>query len=151
MMKTIDHQSRIHLHQDRSMRTQSRCLSRRCVTVCDNNRFSQVADQFGLEIPHSGRPEEGGLCHGGIDAVVGRGGLFKPIKSGTYVVNDAMIRDIIEAKTAACQQPGGMIAKRSAMNGHSRLHSGSCGRGRTGRYRQNIRLSEIPGSVFFMP
>ncbi|MDR1916651.1 MAG: butyrate kinase [Synergistaceae bacterium] len=29
-----------------------------------------------------------------LDAVVGRGGLVKPIKSGTYTVNDEMIRDL---------------------------------------------------------
>ncbi|MDY0074417.1 MAG: butyrate kinase [Acholeplasmataceae bacterium] len=33
-----------------------------------------------------------------IDAVVGRGGMFKPIPSGTYEVSDQMIYDIKEAK-----------------------------------------------------
>ncbi|MDS0528488.1 butyrate kinase [Clostridium sp. SHJSY1] len=31
-----------------------------------------------------------------LDAVVGRGGLLKPISSGTYIVNDKMLKDIKE-------------------------------------------------------
>lgn len=33
-----------------------------------------------------------------LDAVVGRGGLLKPILSGTYAVNETMLKDIREAK-----------------------------------------------------
>jgi len=33
------------------------------------------------------------LPKGGIDAVVGRGGLFKPIEGGTYAVNERMLQD----------------------------------------------------------
>lgn len=79
----------------------------------DINRFSQVADQFGFRkslIQDVLKRE--GFAMEELDAVVGRGGLFKPIKSGTYVVNDAMIRDIIEAKNGQhASNLGGMIAK----------------------------------------
>ncbi len=33
-----------------------------------------------------------------LDAVCGRGGLLKPIKGGTYLVNEDMIKDLTEAK-----------------------------------------------------
>ena len=38
--------------------------------------------------------DKSGIKMDSLDAVVGRGGLIKPIESGTYVVNDAMIRDL---------------------------------------------------------
>ncbi|MGI6240085.1 MAG: butyrate kinase [Christensenellales bacterium] len=38
------------------------------------------------------------LC--GIDAIAGRGGLLKPIESGTYLVNAAMLRDLNRATDA---------------------------------------------------
>lgn len=40
---------------------------------------------------HGTKPSE-------LDAVVGRGGLMKPIVSGTYVVNEAMLADLESAK-----------------------------------------------------
>ncbi|MGE5574404.1 MAG: butyrate kinase [Bacteroidota bacterium] len=33
---------------------------------------------------------------GGLDAVIGRGGLMKPVEGGVYEVNDAMVHDLIE-------------------------------------------------------
>lgn len=38
--------------------------------------------------------EENNLSLGELTAVVGRGGLMKPIEGGTYLVNDAMIKDL---------------------------------------------------------
>jgi butyrate kinase len=40
-----------------------------------------MLDQYGIEM-------------NSLDAVAGRGGLIKPIESGVYIVNDAMIRDL---------------------------------------------------------
>lgn len=52
-----------------------------------------------------------------IDAVVGRGGLVKPIESGVYEVNDALIRDL---KTGVLGEHasnlGGLIAQDIAQN-----------------------------------
>ena len=36
-----------------------------------------------------------GIKYDQIDAVIGRGGLFHPLESGTYIVNDKMIDDIM--------------------------------------------------------
>ncbi len=41
---------------------------------------------------------EKGLDLSDIDAVVGRGGILKPMEFGTYVVNEAMVNDAREAK-----------------------------------------------------
>ncbi len=47
-----------------------------------------------------------------LDAVVGRGGLIKPIKSGTYSVNEEMLKDILEAKNGEhASNLGAVIAK----------------------------------------
>ncbi|HHD82668.1 MAG TPA: butyrate kinase [Bacteroidetes bacterium] len=39
---------------------------------------------------------EKGIKYDDIDAVIGRGGLFHPLESGTYIVNEKMIKDIKE-------------------------------------------------------
>ncbi len=47
-----------------------------------------------------------------ITAVVGRGGLVKPIESGVYEVNDAMVKDLHESKLGEhASNLGGLIAK----------------------------------------
>ena len=46
-----------------------------------------------------------------LKAIVGRGGLVKPIDSGTYVVNEAMLRDLTKAAAAVhASALGGIIA-----------------------------------------
>ncbi len=46
-----------------------------------------------------------------LTAVVGRGGLLKPLKSGTYRVNEKMIKDLAEAKRGEhASNLGGLIA-----------------------------------------
>ncbi|NIA23080.1 MAG: butyrate kinase, partial [Proteobacteria bacterium] len=47
-----------------------------------------------------------------IDAVIGRGGLFHPMESGTYIVNDKMIKDIKEDKHIS--NIGALLAKNIA-------------------------------------
>lgn len=50
-----------------------------------------------------------------LDAVVGRGGLLKPIVSGTYTVNEAMIEDLkVGVQGQHASNLGGIIAKEIA-------------------------------------
>ena len=47
-----------------------------------------------------------------IHAVIGRGGLLRPIESGTYAINDKMIRDLDEALMGEhASNLGGILAK----------------------------------------
>ena len=65
--------------------------------------FPRVIDQFEFrknlvlaELEHEGIPFA-------FDAIIGRGGLLKPIPGGVYEVNDAMINDCMHAmRTHAC-------------------------------------------------
>ncbi len=48
---------------------------------------------------------------GELDAIVGRGGLLKPVESGTYFVNEAMLRDLsIGISGRHASNLGGLIA-----------------------------------------
>ncbi len=51
-----------------------------------------------------------------LNAVVGRGGPFKPLKSGTYRVNDIMINDILKGRVLADHPSnlGALLAQRLA-------------------------------------
>lgn len=52
-----------------------------------------------------------------ITAIVGRGGLVKPIKSGVYEVNDALLRDLHESKLGEhASNLGGLIANDIALS-----------------------------------
>lgn len=72
--------------------------------------FPQVIDQFEFrkslvlhELEKQGIPFQ-------FDAIIGRGGLVKPIPGGVYVVNEAMKKDTLNAmRTHACNL-GGLIA-----------------------------------------
>lgn len=44
--------------------------------------------------------EEAGISQQSLDAVAGRGGLLKPIESGTYFINQAMLADLHSASAA---------------------------------------------------
>ncbi|MEA3318223.1 MAG: butyrate kinase, partial [Bacteroidota bacterium] len=76
------------------------------------NKFEKIVDQF--EFRKSIILKE--LKDGDIDinkivAVVGRGGLVKPIESGIYDVNDAMLADLKESKLGEhASNLGGFIA-----------------------------------------
>ncbi|MDR0973556.1 MAG: butyrate kinase [Prevotellaceae bacterium] len=45
-----------------------------------------------------------------FDAIIGRGGLLKPMESGVYEVNEAMRRDLLHAQRAHASNLGGLIA-----------------------------------------
>ncbi len=50
-----------------------------------------------------------------LDVIVGRGGLLKPIPSGTYAVSDELIKDLMECKRGEhASNLGGIIAKEMA-------------------------------------
>ncbi len=62
-------------------------------------RFSHIIEQLDYrkqkvlyELEHNG------LCMECIKAVVGRGGLVKPVKSGIYAINDALVNDLKSAE-----------------------------------------------------
>lgn len=79
-------------------------------TVDELAAFPEVADQFefrkGLVLSQL---EKEGIPFL-FDAVIGRGGLVKPIPGGVYEVNEAMKRDTVHAmRTHACNL-GGLIA-----------------------------------------
>ena len=49
-----------------------------------------------------------------FDAIIGRGGLLKPIPGGVYEVNDAMLNDIIHAMRSHACNLGCLIASELA-------------------------------------
>lgn len=50
-----------------------------------------------------------------LDVIVGRGGLLKPIPSGTYAVSDELIKDLVESKRGEhASNLGGIIAREMA-------------------------------------
>lgn len=84
-------------------------------------RFAKITDQFGF------RKEliinelvERGIDFSALSAVVGRGGLVKPIESGIYLVNDEMKKDLrISPLGEHASNLGGLIADdiASSLNG----------------------------------
>lgn len=77
------------------------------------DQYEKVSDQF--EFRKNVIEEtlkEGGVKLTDLDAVVGRGGLLKPIQGGTYTVNEAMINDLkIGVLGEHASNLGGIIAK----------------------------------------
>jgi butyrate kinase len=58
-------------------------------------QFPHVADQYLFRLKTvRGFLEEKGIPLDSLDAVVGRGGLLRPIPSGTYAVNERMLADL---------------------------------------------------------
>lgn len=55
--------------------------------------------------------EQAGIALESIKAIVGRGGLLKPIESGVYAVNEAMLRDLRNSPLGEhASNLGGLIA-----------------------------------------
>lgn len=46
-----------------------------------------------------------------LDAVIGRGGILRPVESGVFAVNDAMVHDLIHAERQHASNLGGLIAR----------------------------------------
>ena len=77
------------------------------------DKFEKIADQldFRKDIIENVL-KEGGINLADLDAVVGRGGLLKPIKGGTYIVNDAMVEDLkVGVSGQHASNLGGIIAR----------------------------------------
>ncbi|MBP2635912.1 MAG: butyrate kinase [Firmicutes bacterium] len=81
--------------------------------------FNTVIEQY--EFRKSGiltTLEENNIDIASLNAVVGRGGLLKPIEGGTYEVNEAMLADLRQAKNGQehASNLGGVLAKEIADN-----------------------------------
>lgn len=77
------------------------------------SRFERIADQyeFRKEVV-LGELLKADINIQSLDAVVGRGGLVKPIESGVYEVNDALRNDLIHAPMGEhASNLGGLIAE----------------------------------------
>lgn len=77
------------------------------------NKYDKISDQFEFRknvIQDS--VTEFGIKISDLDAVVGRGGLLKPIQGGTYAVNEDMIKDLrVGVLGEHASNLGGIIAK----------------------------------------
>ena len=83
-------------------------------TVEELSVYSQVVDQFEFRKNLVLQELEANKIPFDFDAVIGRGGLVKPISGGVYEVNEAMKRDTVHAmRTHACNL-GGLIADKLA-------------------------------------
>lgn len=78
--------------------------------------YKKVADQFEFRKNLIlGALKNEGFELSSIDAIVGRGGLVKPIPSGVYEMNDALVRDLITPPMGEhASNLGGLIAKNLA-------------------------------------
>uniref|UniRef100_C6E2Z7 Probable butyrate kinase n=1 Tax=Geobacter sp. (strain M21) TaxID=443144 RepID=C6E2Z7_GEOSM len=76
------------------------------------SRFASVMDQFEyrMQVVQQYLEREGfGAC--GFDAVVGRGGLVRPVPGGIYLVSDALVRDLRDALSGEhAANLGGVLA-----------------------------------------
>ena len=77
--------------------------------------FAAVIDQFAYRLACIDRYLSGhGFSALRFDAVVGRGGLVRPVEGGVYLVNDALDRDLragVSGEHAA--NLGGILARRA--------------------------------------
>lgn len=78
-------------------------------------RFTNVIDQLQWRKDMILKAlEEQGFDVGKLSAVIGRGGLVKPIEAGVYEVNEAMKRDLTNATQEHASNLGGLIAEQIA-------------------------------------
>lgn len=80
-------------------------------SVEELERFAKITDQyeFRKNLIHTALEENGIPFE--FDAVIGRGGLLRPIPGGVYEVNDAMITDIKKVRRSHACNLGCLIAK----------------------------------------
>ena len=80
------------------------------------NRFARIADQEEMRFKKIKKLLAAeGYMEKEFDAVVGRGGLIKPVQGGTYKVNETMISDLREGTGGQhASNLGGILAKRFA-------------------------------------
>lgn len=77
------------------------------------SKYKKISDQFDFrKNVIENALNEGDVKISELDAVVGRGGLLKPIEGGTYIVNDSMMKDLnIGILGEHASNLGGIIAK----------------------------------------
>jgi butyrate kinase len=77
------------------------------------SKFKNVTDQFQFRKDLILEAlKENNIEVTSLSAIVGRGGLLKPMESGTYLVNEEMIKDLYEGKAGEhASNLGGIIAK----------------------------------------
>lgn len=109
----------------------------------DLAKFDRVSDQFEYRKDFIlERLKEAGISLD-FDAVIGRGGLLKPLHGGVYRVNDTMIHDLIHApKDHACNL-GVLIAKDIAKE--CSCPAFTADPGVTDELRPEARISGLPG------
>ncbi len=87
-------------------------------------QFSSTLDQLDFRREIILRTlKEAGHSPSALTAVVGRGGAFKPLESGTYEVNTALVEDIREGSTLQADHPsnlGALLARAIADEAGSR-------------------------------
>jgi butyrate kinase len=113
--------TKIALYDDETQRFEKNIRHDTAELAC----FRRVADQFEFrrDLILEALKEEGTELVS-IDAVVGRGGLVKPIPSGVYEVNDALKRDLTDAPLGEhASNLGGLIAADLARRIGSRVRA----------------------------
>lgn len=115
--------------------------------------FARVTDQFGFRRDLILKVlEEEGIALDSLSAVIGRGGLVKPIASGVYEVNDALRRDLIHAPQGEhASNLGGLLAVEIASpgSGCEGLYRRSGRRGRIGRRSPRLRARAVSPGLYF--
>jgi butyrate kinase len=77
--------------------------------------FAEVIDQYDFRKQLVLRELNANHIPFAFDAVIGRGGLVKPIPGGVYEVNDALKRDLMHAVRSHASNLGGLIAAELAV------------------------------------
>lgn len=77
--------------------------------------FARVIDQYDFRKQLVLRELEASNIPFEFDAIIGRGGLVKPIPGGVYEVNDALKHDLIHATRSHASNLGGLIASELAV------------------------------------
>ena len=112
-------------------------------SVEELSQFPRIIDQFEFRKHLVLEALEANDIPFKFDAIVGRGGLLKPIPGGVYAVNDAMLDDMLHAmRTHACNL-GCLDSPRTCRHA-ARLplfHSRSRRGGRTGRCGTHHRFA----------
>lgn len=82
-------------------------------SVYEISKFEKVSDQFEFRKKViEENLEESGVKKEELSAIVGRGGLLKPISGGTYSINDKMVEDLkVGVSGEHASNLGGIIAK----------------------------------------
>lgn len=81
-------------------------------TPAELSTFKEVNDQFEWRLDMILKElRNNGFDIKNLDAVIGRGGLLRPVESGVYPVNDAMVHDLRFAERKHASNLGGLLAR----------------------------------------